>query len=530
MDAIFLGENRSPLANLHGLGVLAPDTLTLQQKPWRGDLVLTFYGVEVQLRDDCVEDVTLPYDVIDSWTATAGSRAGSNTSSGLELYILREGSEESVDRRRRPKRGGEGGREREAPQMDNGGQNIHSVSSGGSRKGFDRVFVGVDDENLAVTRNAMEFFWNRRRAELQQPPKAGSTHGRRVVSMVTLRGEEKATKPPTGRVFPVDLDGVEIRAGQEVHLSPRRGQVSLMRSPRTILGVDKKRTLRYNEQARPQWERVVLHQGWLRKRGGGAIKRWIWRYFVLFDTPQGHFLAYYDDASDVPLFSEARRERQLIDLCKVCFLRPEICQPKVAECEIPANAFTIVTTERQWTLCADSKASLMQWLRMLSMAIDEDVAIVDDGEAFYHVKVQWSPDGKQYGPERPATVHVGSMGMELRWGWSDATSPTGYVQPMRASDGSDGGARLMPAGMKKFWSFTDFYKWTLVVLHDGSSGLAIQCFTDGEFATREVRVSSICRCRPTLVGDLENRVFCARSLILSSGGFADIPCSLNTCS
>lgn len=97
----------------------------------------------------------------------------------------------------------------------------------------------------------------------------------------------------------------------------RTGQLNLLASPRALLGVEKKRVLKYNARAREQWKRVVLHQGWLRKRGGGAVKRWIWRYFVLYDTPHGHFLAYYNDVSDIPLFTEARRQRNLVDLCKV---------------------------------------------------------------------------------------------------------------------------------------------------------------------------------------------------------------------
>lgn len=105
---------------------------------------------------------------------------------------------------------------------------------------------------------------------------------------------------------------------QVVQTAKRTGQLTMISSPRALLGAEKKRTLRHNARAKQHWERLVLHQGWLRKRGGGAVKRWIWRYFVLYDTPQGHFLAYYNDVSDTPLFCEARRERQLVDMCQVC--------------------------------------------------------------------------------------------------------------------------------------------------------------------------------------------------------------------
>jgi hypothetical protein len=34
---------------------------------------------------------------------------------------------------------------------------------------------------------------------------------------------------------------------------------------------------------------LVLHNGWLLKKGGAA-KSWLKRYFVLYKTSQGHFL------------------------------------------------------------------------------------------------------------------------------------------------------------------------------------------------------------------------------------------------
>ena len=227
----------------------------------------------------------------------------------------------------------------------------------------------------------------------------------------------------------------------------------------------------------------MLHQGWLRKRGGGAIKRWIWRYFVLYDTPQGHFLGYYDDVSEVPLFDEGRRERQLIDLCKVCYLRPEIGKTRLQACELPPNAFSIITTERNWTLCADSKAAVLEWLRMISVAIDEDVAVVDDGEILFHVKAYWSALGEEYGPESTGTVHLGSMGMELRVGSSDLTAipSPGYTKTCAGSASAVG-----RGSGTRFWSFTDFYKWTLVLMEETSPGLAVQCFTDDRFETKEV--------------------------------------------
>ncbi|CAM9893062.1 unnamed protein product [Ectocarpus fasciculatus] len=497
LDAVFLGENRFSLSAVEGLVLSSPSRVPdAQYRSTFGDLVLSFASVEVQLRVDCGKNATFLYDAIDDWDLSVVPGTGPRPPSGLVLWVvLPEEEEEGPE--------GDGGHDDDDHVRGDAGTHQAKVRReiegeaqvvavwreesntrlGRGGRPCRRVFLGIPDEDLALARNSMEYFWNARRAELQLPPKAGSTHGRCVASMVTLRGEVQAPALPTGRVDPVDLDGVEVRVGQVVQPSPKRGQINLLPSPRALLGVEKKRTLRYNGGARPQWERVVVHQGWLRKRGGGAIKRWIWRYFVLYDTPQGHFLAYYNDVSEVPLYDEARRERQLVDLCKVCFLRPEIGKQKLPAVELPANAFTVVTTQRQWTLAADSRTAVLEWLRMISVAVDEDVAVVDDGEIMFEVKAHWARHGGEYGPENAGTVHLGSMGMELRFGFSEAAATS--LAALAAHPKKRGSSSASYADNVRFWSFTDFYKWTIVLLQDGTRALAVQCFTDDEFKKRE---------------------------------------------
>lgn len=495
MDFVFLGGNRFPLSAVEGLALPPPKRSKASCCPLYGELVLRFESVEVKLRAECGKDVTFSYDVIDEWDVLVVPGTGPRATSGFKLWILSTWWRDQG-------RCFSGLRTKEIDESE-GDENNPVTSHRNRCSDRSHIFLGIPEKFLVLARNAMDYFWNRRRAELHLPPRAGSTHGRSVASMVTLQGEVKAPTLPTGRIDPVDLDGVEIRIGQVVQPSPpKRGQFNLLPGPCAILRVEKKRTLRYNARARSQWERVVLHQGWLRKRGGGAIKRWIWRYFVLYDTPQGHFLAYYNDVSEVPLYSENRRERRVVDLCKVCFLRPEISRQNLSASELPPNAFSIVTTERQWTLCADSKAGVLQWLRMISVAIDEDVAVVDDGETQFNVKAHWSPHGGKYGPENAATVHLGSMGMVLRLASLDLTpTKAGFAQTMRIWGSSDRGGALMNCNSNRvrFWSFTDFYKWTIVSLQEGIPGLAIQCFTDDEFDTREVcffRPSSMPEKRP----------------------------------
>lgn len=519
MDAVFLGESRFCLSAVEGLTLSKPQVPDALYRSACGELVLTFASLEVQLRDEGGKNATFGYDEIADWSLSVVPGTGPRPPSGLELWILLEGkgqhgAEGQLDQhdqcdRKRSSHGsstssdkscgtssGDDGLDFKAKarreieteaEINSMRDESLQCGDGGSRGGGGqrRVFLGIPDEDLVLARNSMEYFWNARRAELRLPPKAGSTHGRCVASMITLRGEVKAPTLPTGRTDPVDLNGVDVRVGQVVQPSPKRGQLNLLPSPRALLGVEKKRTLRHNAHARSQWERVVVHQGWLRKRGGGAVKRWIWRYFVLYDTPQGHFLGYYNDVSEVPLFNETRKERQLVDLCKVCFLRPEIGRQRPPGFELPPNAFTIVTTERQWTLAADSRAALLKWLCMISVAVDEDVAVVHDGEITFEVKAYWALDGGEYGPENAGTVHLGSMGMELRFGYSEAVASSLAALAGRPKKRTAASASY--ANNTKFWSFTDFYKWTIVLLQDGVPALAMQCFVDDEFKKKEVR-------------------------------------------
>ena len=68
-------------------------------------------------------------------------------------------------------------------------------------------------------------------------------------------------------------------------------------------------------------------------------------YAALYSTAHGHFLCYYADVTDSPLFSDEPRERNVVDLCKVCFIRPSSRAR-----DAPPHAFDVVTIEREWTL------------------------------------------------------------------------------------------------------------------------------------------------------------------------------------
>lgn len=478
MEAVFSGENRFPLLLVTGVTKTLPEPPPSSRRRF-GELVVSFTGLRILLPVDCGRDTSFEYDAINDWNVIDDADGTSEGCRGIELWLedSLSNSETKVSRNNA-----------DGVVLTSDRRDHRDAGPARHR----RVFLGLDDCQIGVARNSLEFFWNMDRAKRQLPLKPGSVHGRKVASIVTLRGEVEAPAPPTGRVDPVDLSGVEVRVGQTMQLAKRAGKLTIIPSPRALLGVDKKVTLRHNPTARPHWEHVVMHQGWLRKLGGGAMKRWVWRYFVLYHTPQGHFLAYYNDVTDIPLFSDTSRERQLVDMCQVCFLRPEMRHQGHANADIPPNAFTVVTTERQWTLCAESQAGVLQWLRMISVAIDEDVAVVDDSQALFNVKARWAPSPGRYGPEAMATASLGSRGVELSFDVGETL--LGVTMTQKAFSWGVAGDEATGAGDRggrvRFWPYTDFFKWALVNMSDGSLGLAIQCFCDDQFTRREVSTST----------------------------------------
>ncbi|EWM23426.1 hypothetical protein Naga_102493g1 [Nannochloropsis gaditana] len=75
------------------------------------------------------------------------------------------------------------------------------------------------------------------------------------------------------------------------------------------------------------------------------------------------------------------QERNVIDCCRVEFLRPVSSTP-----DTPSCAFDVQSIERTWTLCAANETDLQQWLLLLASAIDMDVAVLPDDEVSFLVK------------------------------------------------------------------------------------------------------------------------------------------------
>jgi hypothetical protein len=224
-----------------------------------------------------------------------------------------------------------------------------------------------------------------------------------------------------------------------------------------------------NKAVKGHWPKVVMHQGWLLKKGGmgvGSAKSWIKRYFVLYKTSQGHFLVYYSDFTECPLFSTDRGYRNVIDLAKCTFIRPGSLKADYSD--TPPNSFDIVTTEREWTLCAESQENVQKWLIVLTRAVDEDVAILPDEELIFKVKPKVDPLGLMPATDYSTTLRISAHGISV-------------CIPDINSKGNS--LSSTPERELFFWVYTDFYKWSLLS-QNGKLALLVNVFADSSFSRR----------------------------------------------
>ncbi len=318
--------------------------------------------------------------------------------------------------------------------------------------GSTKVYFGV----LFVrdVKHSLEFYWNRFQVENGGVVKHGSTHGRPLVSVSTLTGTAAPPPFPTGSSEVVDQDGMLVRPGGRI-VSRRR----------SIIGTGEETTTvpMENREVKPFWDAVVVHQGWLLKKGGmglGDAKNWIKRYFVLYSTSQGHFLIYYSDFTECPLYTTDRAPRNVVDLAKATFIRPG--SNKADFSDTPPHSFDIVTTEREWTLCAESLENVQKWLKILTRAVDEDVAILPDEELVFKVKPKVDPLSVLNPNDYSTSLKVSANGISVC-----TPSPANPSQDFE----------------HYFWAYTDFYKWSLLS-QNGKLALLVNVFSDSTFTKR----------------------------------------------
>jgi hypothetical protein len=321
------------------------------------------------------------------------------------------------------------------------------------------VFFGF--AHVRDVKHTLEYFWNCYKVNNGQSDsvKLGSTHGRPIVSLQTLSGDiPPPDQGPVGQTDVVDQDGILVRPGGK--MAPRRtsiaaGVINTSKEPKIVPSE--------NREVKKHWHKVVMHQGWLLKQGGvgvGSNKGWIKRYFVLYKTSQGHFLVYYSDFTECPMYTSEKNHRNIVDLAKATFIRPG--SNKADNPDTPPYSFDIVTTEREWTLCAESQDNMQKWLQLITRAVDEDVAILPDEELVFKVKPKLDPLQVLPATDYSTTLKVSAFGVSV------SAPDTGKE-----------------AGDKEFyfWVYTDFYKWSLMC-PDGKFALLVNVFADSSFSRR----------------------------------------------
>jgi hypothetical protein len=318
-------------------------------------------------------------------------------------------------------------------------------------------------------KHTVEYFWNHYRVENNMEVKLGSTHGRPLVTVQTLSGEMAATEAPVGSPEVVDQDGITVRPGARI-----------FDRNKTLMGKNKEPKIVPAEipSVKKHWHKLVMHQGWLLKKGGvgiGAAKNWLKRYFVLYSTSQGHFMMYYGDCTECPLYSNDRSFRNVVDLSKATFIRPG--SNKADFPDTPPHSFDIVTTERDWTLCAESQENVQKWLKLIMRAVDEDVAILPDEELVFKVKPKVDPMGILPATDYSTSLRISSHGVSV---CTPDMSATGASTNRRASVNLSGGGAERE---HYFWVYTDFYKWSLLS-QAGKLALLVNVFADASFSRR----------------------------------------------
>lgn len=402
LQHIYEGENTFPLINVRGNSSLS--------NQYRSDSVLVISDESLVFRSrDGSRKVDIPFDEIEDWYT-------------IDNDTYRKG--------------------------DSG---IEVTSTNGDKTYFGFNFV-------RDVQHSFEYFWNRYKVNCGYSGniKLGSTHGRPVVSVTTLSGELPPPEAPVGQSEVVDQDGIVVRPGAK--MVRRRSSIGSISTSKEAPVVPPE-----NRTVKRHWHKVVLHQGWLLKQGGvgvGNAKAWIKRYFVLYKTSQGHFLVYYSDFTECPMYTTEQNHRNIVDLAKTTFIRPG--SNKSLDYEVPPFSFDIITTEREWTLCAESQDNVQKWLKIINYAVDQDVAILPDEELIFRVKPKVDPLGLLPANDYSTVLKVSANGVSV------------CCPDVNKSD------------VEKehyFWVYTDFYKWSLLS-QAGKPALLVNVFADSSFSRR----------------------------------------------
>jgi hypothetical protein len=128
---------------------------------------------------------------------------------------------------------------------------------------------------------------------------------------------------------------------------------------------------------------------------------------------------------------------------------------------MPPYCFDIATTESKWTLCAENQTNFHRWLKLVTHAVESDVAILPDEEHVFHV--QPVPEfGSFPGPLKKISLTDYSLSIKV--------SAFGISLCIRDILHTN-----VPEKQICFWTYVDLYKWSLMDL-EGQAGKSF-CFT-----------------------------------------------------
>lgn len=161
------------------------------------------------------------------------------------------------------------------------------------------------------------------------------------------------------------------------------------------------------------------------------------------------------------MYTTEKLHRNIIDLCKVTFIRPG-ARGAEGGAMIPPHSFDIQTIDREWTLCAESQDNVRRWLQILTRAIDEDVAIIPDESHVFAVKAKKDPTAQCVPVDYSTSIRFSAYAVSLFVPDTVGGSPNRLVCR---------------------WIYTDFYKWSLVT-QNGKLALHLSVFIDETFSQK----------------------------------------------
>ncbi|KAI9991118.1 hypothetical protein PInf_018750 [Phytophthora infestans] len=183
-------------------------------------------------------------------------------------------------------------------------------------------------------------------------------------------------------------------------------------------------------------------QGQLLKRQNARTfhlrKTWHPKFVVLFETPVGGFLCYYDKITHCPGMTEAPRERRIIDLSSVLCIRPVSSSSPVSRSSHTnsptMHAFDVVTLYRTWTFAALEPELYEIWLHVLTECVEKHATIAPDKTLRLPVKLAMTGHTS---PTEATSLEISAHGVSFC---------TGHEEEVVLST----------------WYYTDLEKWSVV--------------------------------------------------------------------